>query len=431
MSENGFLQFELDSAIMQAIADMGYQQPTAIQEQVIPHILDGHNVLGCAHTGTGKTAAFVLPLLQLLLDDRSEQQRSQALILTPTRELANQVLKVVKQASAHVNFSSAVLTGGVDFEAQKTILETWQDLIVATPGRLLQHVQEGNYSLEYCTMLVLDEADRMLDMGFADNCLRIINQANALCQTHLFSATLEGKHIRSFARQVLEEPVSINLAQERVDLSNFDQRVFLADSRQHKNKLLTALLQDSRLQQVFVFVSTKDRAQQVYSHLVNEGVKVAPLHGDMKQHFRKLTIKNLLKGELRVVVATDVAARGIDIQGLTHVINYDLPRGAEVYVHRIGRSGRAEAQGIVYSLVEAHDARMLRRIENYIDAQLPRCVVEGLEPQHREPVFTRKKVKDKAKLKKLKKAKDKKQRKLNVKRKVTARPKRAASEGDQ
>jgi len=377
----------LSEPLVRAVNELGYTSPTPIQQQAIPAVLNGGDLLAGAQTGTGKTAGFTLPILQRLLTmppAPGGKRVVRALILTPTRELAAQVEESVRAYGKYLKLKSTVMFGGVGINPQIDALRRGVDIVVATPGRLLDHMQQKTIDLSHLEILVLDEADRMLDMGFIDDIDTIVAATPATRQTMLFSATLDGK-IGSLTGRLLKDPERIEIKQHIEQRTNIAQTVHYVDDRDHKDRLLDHLLRADGLDQAIVFTATKMDADQLAGRLADAGFESAALHGDLPQGARNRTIRALRERRVRVLVATDVAARGIDIPGITHVFNYDLPKFAEDYVHRIGRTGRAGRSGIAVSLVHHAEQGALKRIERFVRAPLPVNVVEGFEPRKAPP----------------------------------------------
>ena len=377
-----FENLNLHPLILKAIIDSGYTSPTPIQEQAIPELLAGHDIMASAQTGTGKTAAFMLPALHRLAAPSTVHSRGpRILVLTPTRELALQVSEAAAKYGKHLPRIKVVsILGGMPYPLQNKLLSQPVDILVATPGRLIDHIQRGRIDFSRLEMLVLDEADRMLDMGFIDDVERIASATPATRQTLLFSATLDSAIDRVAAR-LLKLPKRIQIATQQARLDNIEQRLHYVDDISHKNRLLDHLLRDMALKQAIVFTATKRDADMLADNLSAQGHEAAALHGDMNQRDRTRTLTKLRHGGLRVLVATDVAARGIDVVGITHVINFDLPKFAEDYVHRIGRTGRAGASGIAVSFASGKDGVNLKKIERFTGQQIASHVVPGLEPR--------------------------------------------------
>ena len=376
-----FELLNLDNAILRAIEESGYTTPTAIQAQAIPVITEGHDLMASAQTGTGKTAAFMLPALNLLATPHALKSRGpRILVLVPTRELAAQVNEAARKYGKFIRARTVSIVGGMPYPLQNKLLSQPLDILVATPGRLLDHMERGRIDLTRLQMLILDEADRMLDMGFLPDVERICSQLTAERQTLLFSATLDGD-IARIAKQILKNPKTIQVAGQKEKHANIEQRLHYVDDMTHKNKLLEHLLIAPDMNQAIIFTSTKRHADLLAEDLYAAGHKTAALHGDMTQGARNRTLTKLRQGDVKVLVATDVAARGIDVQGISHVINYDLPKFAEDYVHRIGRTGRAGASGIAISFASNMDRHILRKIEQFTGNGMSPTVVEGFEPK--------------------------------------------------
>ncbi len=375
-----FENFHLHPAILKAVQQCGYTTPTSVQSEAIPKILDGLDVIASANTGTGKTATFVLPALHKLITSHVRKQAGKpaVLILTPTRELATQVSQAIRTYGKNMRVSSLILVGGMPYGPQLRSLSRPVDIVVATPGRLLDLLNRRNLDLSLVKMLVLDEADRMLDMGFVDEVNDIADLTPDDRQTLLFTATWDNK-LAKLAQHLLKEPDRIKIETEPTQ-KNIEQRVHVVDNLAHKNRILQHLLDDDAMKQAIIFSATKVGAEALAHDLKDQGYAAAALHGDMKQGARNRTLTNLRRGRLRVLVATDVAARGIDVTSITHVINFDLPRFAEDYVHRIGRTGRAGAHGTAISFVLPDDALHLERIERYTKQTVEHHLIPGLEP---------------------------------------------------
>ncbi len=374
----------LAAPILQAVAATGYTEPTPVQARVIPEALAGRDLMVSAQTGSGKTAAFMLPALQRLTVPHAAHGRGpRVLVLVPTRELSAQVTKAAETyGRAIARLRTVSIVGGMPYPAQNRLLQMGVDILVATPGRLLDQMQSGRVDLARLEVLVLDEADRMLDMGFKDDLDAIVARVPASRQTLLFSATLDPAIVK-LAGAMLREPSRIEMQTARTRHDHIEQRLHLADDQGHKNRLLDHLLRDTGVNQAIVFTATKRSADEVALDLHAKGFAAAALHGDMNQGARTRTLQALHRGRLRVLVATDVAARGIDVHGVSHVINYDLPRQAEDYVHRIGRTGRAGRSGTAISLVNAREHAQVRVIERFTAQAIPVTVIEGLEPRVR------------------------------------------------
>jgi len=380
-----FQDFELDSRLLKAIEYCGFDRPSDIQQQAIPEILQGHDVMASAPTGTGKTAAFVLPSLQRLLNNKPEKGSGpRVLVLTPTRELAKQVADNIFKFTKYLRMRSCSIVGGMPYPPQIRFLQQRLDYLVATPGRLIDHIEAGRVDFSRLQLLILDEADRMLDMGFIDEVKRIAALTPENRQTLLFSATLEGQ-IEKVARSLLREPKSIQISGVQVKHESITQQLHQADDYRHKRSLLAHILDKEDTRQVIVFTATKKGAEDLAGKLLQDGHECAALHGDMRQSMRRRTVESLRRRKLKVLVATDVAARGLDIQGITHVVNFDMPMQAEDYVHRIGRTGRGGSTGTAVSLIGPQDWMQLSRIEKLLDVKLAITEIPGLEPRKPKP----------------------------------------------
>ena len=344
---------------------------TSIQELVIPHALDGRDILASAPTGTGKTAAFLLPACQFLLDyPRRQPGATRILILTPTRELALQVYEQALAITKHTQIVCGVITGGINYGTDKETLSKNLDILVATPGRLLEHIEKEAADCRDIECLILDEADRMLDMGFSTVVNQIAAEARWRKQNLLFSATLEGKGVKTFAHDILNNPEVIEANPSRKEKNKIHQWYHLADDMNHKQALLVNILKQETTTSAVVFVKTRERLQMLKDFLASKDIPVCWLQGEMPQDKRIAALARFKSGEVPILLATDVAARGIDVPNVSHVINFDMPRKADVYVHRIGRTGRAGAKGTAISLVEAHDFDMVAKTARYMGEPL-------------------------------------------------------------
>ena len=379
--ESTFSSLNLHPSILRAIEEAGYTTPTPIQAQAIPEVLAGHDIMASAQTGTGKTAAFTLPALNLLATPHASNSRGpRILVLVPTRELAAQVNESARKYGKYIRARTVSIVGGMPYPLQNKLLSQPLDILVATPGRFIDHMERGRIDLSRLQMLILDEADRMLDMGFMPDVEKICKALPAERQTMLFSATLDG-NIGRIARDILRSPKTIQIAQQKEKHANIEQRLHFVDDMTHKNKLLEHLLIAPEMNQAIIFTSTKRHADLLAEDLYAAGHKTAALHGDMTQGARNRTLTKLRHGDVKVLVATDVAARGIDVLGISHVINYDLPKFAEDYVHRIGRTGRASNKGVAISFASNMDRHILRKIEQFTGNKMEAAVIEGFEPK--------------------------------------------------
>ncbi|MEO6021525.1 MAG: DEAD/DEAH box helicase, partial [Burkholderiales bacterium] len=377
-----FSELGLEPAVLANLTAVGYEQPTTVQEQAIPAALTGQDLLVSSHTGSGKTAAFLLPgLCRLAKPSAVKGKGPRILVLTPTRELALQVEKAAyTYAGKQQRLRVACLVGGMPYPAQLKQLQGPLDIVVATPGRLIDHLERGRIDFGRIEVLILDEADRMLDMGFIDDIESIVARTPATRQTLLFSATLDGV-VGNLARKLTQNAIRIQIAPSAAGKADIEQRMMFADGLAHKNQMLDVLLRDVAMQQALVFTSTKRSADELSDTLREAGFAANALHGDMNQGQRNRTLKGLRDGRTRILVATDVAARGIDVAGISHVINFDAPRQAEDYVHRIGRTGRAGRSGIAVTFVHPSERRLVRDIERYTGQPVPVHTIAGLEPK--------------------------------------------------
>src|SRR3954453_5424456 len=378
-----FQHLGLSAELLRSIAEQGYTQPTPIQAQAIPVVLAGGDLLAAAQTGTGKTAGFTLPMLQLLATKSNAghspaRHPVRALVLVPTRELAAQVQESVRTYGKHVKLRADVVYGGVGFQPQADELHRGVDIVVATPGRLLDHVDQKTIDLRQVQILVLDEADRMLDMGFIHDIRRVLALLPAKRQNLLFSATFP-EEVRTLASGFMHDPVTVEVARRNMPIKLIGQVVHPVD-KDRKRQLLAHLVKSNDWQQVLVFTRTKHGANRLAEQLEQDGIEAAAIHGNKSQPQRTKALKRFKDCELQVLVATDIAARGIDIEALPHVVNYDLPHVPEDYVHRIGRTGRAGESGQAVSLVSDEDRSLLRDIEKLINRTIEQQIVPGFEP---------------------------------------------------
>ncbi|KJG58465.1 ATP-dependent RNA helicase SrmB [Photobacterium kishitanii] len=412
-----FSELELDSELLRAIDEIGYSRPTVVQAQAIPHALDGKDVMASAPTGTGKTAAFLLPMIQHLQDfPRKKPGPARVLILTPTRELAIQVAEHARALSKYTNLKVFTITGGISYDEHAELLGKTQDIVVATPGRLMEYIESEKFDCRAIECLILDEADRMLDMGFGKIVERINHECRWRRQSLLFSATLEGKGVREFSETILNEPLEVNADPSRRERKKIQQMYLRCDDMNHKLALLENIIKD-QAERTIIFVKTRERLGTLRGQLDAMGIPCNWIQGEMAQAARTNMINRFRDGVVNVLIATDVAARGIDLPDVSHVINFDLPRTAEVYVHRIGRTARAGKKGTAIALVEAHDQGMIERISRYMKEEVQERFIHGLRPQTKKPSTAKKKkkvdkkVKDAKAKKKIKQAAKKSQAK--------------------
>lgn len=379
-----FESLALDKRILDAISTQGYTTPSPIQAQAIPAVLNGQDVMAAAQTGTGKTAGFTLPIIQLLLKgSAAKPNQARTLIVTPTRELAIQVAESVSVYGQNTNLKSAVVYGGVKINPQMMKLRKGVDILIATPGRLLDLFGQNAVKFDQLKILVLDEADRMLDMGFIRDIKKIIALLPKKRQNLLFSATFSDE-IRALAKGLVNDPIEISVTPRNTTVSAIKQYVFPVDKKQ-KSELLSYLIGSNNWQQVLVFTRTKHGANRLTKHLIADGIKSMAIHGNKSQGARVKALSSFKENKIQVLVATDIAARGIDISELPHVVNFDLPNVPEDYVHRIGRTGRAGKDGEAVSLVSADEFKQLSAIEKLIQKLIDRKLIDGFEPKHDVP----------------------------------------------
>ncbi|MGE8434981.1 MAG: DEAD/DEAH box helicase [Pseudomonas palmensis] len=416
-----FSQFALHERLLKAVAALNFVEPTPVQAAAIPLALQGRDLRVTAKTGSGKTAAFMLPVLNRLVDLKQSRVEIRALVLLPTRELAQQTLKEIERFAQFTYIKAGMITGGEDFKEQAAMLRKVPDILVGTPGRMLEHLNAGNLHLEHVQAVVLDEADRMLDMGFSEDVERLCNECANREQTLLFSATTGGAGLRDMIGKVLKDPEHLMLNTVSQLNDGTRQQIITADHNQHKEQIVQWLLANETYQKAIIFTNTRVMADRIYGHLVAKDIKAFVLHGDKDQKDRKLAIERLKQGGAKVLVATDVAARGLDVDGLDLVINFDMPRSGDEYVHRIGRTGRAGNAGLAVSLICHGDWNLMSSIERYLKQSFERRTIKEVKGTYTGP----KKVKASGKAAGVKKKKtDKKtDKKVVAKRKPTAKPK--------
>ena len=380
-----FSKLGLSSPIVKAVNALGYDKPTSIQEKAIPIVLSGRNLIAAAQTGTGKTASFVLPVLEMLSKGTTQRKkRIRAVILAPTRELAVQVDRNIKKYAKHLNLTSLAMYGGVEYKHQKERLIEGVDILVATPGRLIDMYGQKAVYFEEVEVLVLDEADRMLDMGFIEDINKIIARLPQDVQNLLFSATLSNP-VRDLAKSAIQEAEEISIAKHAASKANIEQWLVTVD-KDRKSALLSHMIQEGNWEQALIFIETKHGAAKLVSQLEKRGIHAESFHSGRSQAIREKVLADFKKGKVKFLVATGVAARGIDIDNLTRVVNYDLPFPADDYVHRIGRTGRADASGEAISFLSKDDFKNLCIIEKRLGHLIERRVIEGFEPRKPVPI---------------------------------------------
>ncbi len=390
-----FSNLELHSALLNTLSNLNYTVPTPVQLEVIPKVLQGYDLRVSAPTGTGKTAAFLLPSLTKLIQNPSTEKKRgpRVLILVPTRELAIQVAtQANKYSKALKNMKTVTIYGGVPYPKQNRELREPHEIIVATPGRLIDHLEQNRISFERVDTFILDEADRMLDMGFSKAVQNIASKLPKKRQTLLFSATLKG-NVMELSNRLLTKALEINIDSEDVNHENVDQRLFYVDDINHKEQILEHLLEQTQIEQAIVFTATKRQADKLAKILKEKGHSVGKIHGDIHQDKRTKTILKLRHNQMRILVATDVAARGIDVKTISHVINFDLPDSNEDYIHRIGRTARAGATGTTITFATHRERSEIFSIENFTGKKMTCDVIEGLEPKKKmsdKPAFKKK-----------------------------------------
>lgn len=421
-----FAQFTLHERLLKALNELNFTRPTPVQEAAIPPALEGRDLRVIAQTGSGKTAAFLLPLLHRLLSDgNARPQNTRALIMLPTRELAQQTLSEFERFAQYTFLRATLITGGEGFKEQAADLRKIPDVVIATPGRLVEHLDAGNLPLQEVATLIYDEADRMLDMGFTEDVARISEACSGPHLTWLFSATSGGATMREVVARVLNKPQHLMLNQISELNENTRQQFITADHTHHKEQMVEWLLANETYEKAIIFTNTRAQADRLYGKLVAAHVKVFVLHGEKDQKDRKLAIERLKQGAVKVLVATDVAARGLDVEGLDLVINFDMPHSGDEYVHRIGRTGRAGAEGLAISLVDHTEWNLMSSIERYLRQRFEKRNIKELKGRYQGPKNL--KASGKAagvKKKKVEKKSDKKSSaKPTARRKPGARPK--------
>lgn len=380
-----FEQFTLHPRLIKGVERLNYKKPTPVQLQAIPEALNGADLLVCAETGSGKTAAFLLPIIHKLLQQDAPNSGTRALVLAPTRELARQIVKNAKMLTQYSHLEIGQITGGDQLKYQKALLRKNPEIVVSTPGRLLELIQHNAADLSDLEVLVLDEADRMLDMGLSEDVLKIADACNTDRQTLLFSATLNPRGLTSVIDRVLQDPKTLEVNSVREQQQHIKQQRVLTDDAEHKSKCLAAILDKETFHKALIFANTRSQVQKLYGYLHYKGIKTGVLHGDMGQDERNHVMNLYRRDQIQVLVATDVAARGLDVDGVELVINYDLARNPEDYIHRIGRTGRAGKEGRAISFITPYDWNLMIRIENFINTPFEPMNVSGLQARFKGP----------------------------------------------
>ncbi len=380
-----FSELALHERLLRALAELNFTEPTPVQAAAIPAALEGRDLRVIARTGSGKTAAFVLPLLNRFIGEAQPRVAIRSLILLPTRELARQTLAEVERFSRFTFLQSGIITGGEDFREQGALLRKDPDVLIATPGRLIEHLNAGHLKLDQVEVLILDEADRMLDMGFAEDMQRLVAECSSRQQTLLFSATTGGNALREMVNAVLNDPLHLMINQIAEMNESTRQQIITADDVPHKERLVHWLLNNEPFRKALVFTNTRVQADRLYGRLVAQDINAFVLHGDKDQKDRKRALELFSQGSSRVLVATDVAARGLDIEGLDLVINFDMPRSGDEYLHRIGRTGRAGEEGLAISLICHNDWNLMSSVERYLKQTFERRVIKELKGTYQGP----------------------------------------------
>ena len=380
-----FSELALHERLLRALAELNFTEPTPVQAAAIPAAIEGRDLRVIARTGSGKTAAFVLPLLNRFIGEAKPRVAIRSLILLPTRELARQTLAEVERFSRFTFLQSGVITGGEDFREQGALLRKDPDVLIATPGRLIEHLNAGHLKLDQVEVLILDEADRMLDMGFAEDMERLVAECSSRQQTLLFSATTGGNALREMVNTVLNDPLHLMINQITELNESTRQQIITADDVPHKERLVHWLLTNEPFRKALVFTNTRVQADRLYGRLVAQDINAFVLHGDKDQKDRKRALELFSQGSSRVLVATDVAARGLDIDGLDLVVNFDMPRSGDEYLHRIGRSGRAGEEGLAISLICHNDWNLMSSVERYLKQTFERRVIKELKGAYQGP----------------------------------------------
>ena len=380
-----FSELALHERVLKALAEQGFTHATPVQEQTLPLAMAGKDLMVSAETGSGKTAAFLLPMLNHMHTTPAPKSATRGLILVPTRELGLQVLKEWQALSSYTFIKAGLIVGGEDYRHQVNTLRKNPEVLIATPGRLMEHIKNSNHDFSALEYLVLDEADRMLDMGFGADVLDIVDQCHDQRQTFLFSATLATRGLQAMIARVLREPVRLTLNTAREKHANIHQQIILADDTAHKERLLIWLLKHETYEKALIFTNTKARAEEFVGKIRVKGLKVGMLHGDMDQRERKHVMNLLKEGKINILIATDVAARGLDIKGVERVINLEMARNGDDYIHRIGRTGRAGEQGLAISLIGPDEWNRMAGIERYLRLRFEKRTINELIGSYQGP----------------------------------------------
>jgi len=415
-----FSSINLHEQLVSAIEKLGFSEATPVQERAVPSALKGRDLMVSAETGSGKTAAFLIPTIQKLLADATEETESntatRALILLPTRELAQQTLKICEQLTTFTNLTTGLVIGGEDFRKQLNTLVLHPEIVIATPGRLVEHIEITSIDLSKLEVFVLDEADRMLEMGFSEDLLKIASACNEQRQNLLFSATLKNNTLKNISADLLNDPQIISVSNRRETPTNIKQQIILADDIKHKQALVNALVNEERAKHVIVFCKTRTQCRQLGNFLLYKDIKADVLHGDISQSDRKKVFTKFSNGHTHVLVATDLAARGLDIDNIDLVINFEIAHNAEDHIHRCGRTGRAGKNGVAITLISSIEWNLMSSIERYMKVRFERRKIAGLEGSYKGP----------KKLKKSGKAAGKKKKKNSSKNKAVKSTQKSA-----
>lgn len=384
-----FTEFELNDRLLQALSKLGLEICTSVQEEMLPIALEGKDILVSAETGSGKTIAYLLPILQKVIQESAPNTATRCLILAPTRELANQIESNCKALCKFTQISCLSLIGGLPFKEQKALVRKNPEIIIATPGRVLEHVQKGSVDLSDLEALILDEADRMLDMGFRDDVMEICQACQHNKQTILLSATLQHTGIERVAESILKNAVHIEIGNYRKQENTIEHKMLLADSVEHKSQLISKILLSQQYDKVLIFTNTRNQAKKLDAFLRYKKLNTDYLHGELSQEERQAVMEQFRLGKKDILVATDLAARGLDIKGLDLVINFDMARSGDDYIHRIGRTGRAGESGTAISLINANDWNLSQSIARYLNLKFEAITIKGLDAKFKGKVSNR------------------------------------------